>query len=53
MNKEPDSSDDGDCREERKRRRAERWDFFSWRFIGVLFAVDALGIGVILRILGV
>ena len=33
-------------------RRRERWDFESWRFIGILLAVGFLGLAVILKILG-
>lgn len=33
-------------------KRHERWDFESWRFIGILLAVGFLGLAVILKILG-
>lgn len=52
MSGKPGSSDDSEESEEDYRRR-ERWDFESWRFIGILLAVGFLALAVILRILGV
>ena len=52
MSGKPGSFDDSEESEEDYRRR-ERWDFESWRFIGILLAVGFLGLAVILKILGV
>ena len=51
MSGKPGPPDDSEESEEDYRRR-ERWDFESWRFIGILLAVGFLGLAVILKILG-
>ena len=51
MSGKPGSPEDSEESEEDYRRR-ERWDFESWRFIGILLAVGFLGLAVILKILG-
>lgn len=51
MSGKPGSPDDSEESEEDYRRH-ERWDFESWRFIGILLAVGFLGLAVILKILG-